>query len=756
MREISRRQFLSYGSTTVAAGMVTTGATAQERSGESWLGFGHNAGNSGYNPGADVSGYDASQRWTLNAADTVVSGIAVFDRTVFFTDAVGRAYRVTEDGQTDIFEVGTASDGEGDPSTETSTPVLDGDRLYFGGLSEQVIALDQTSGESQWAVDVDGPVRSSPVMDDGSLYVADVGGTVYSLDTANGDVSWTYSTTGTVMSAPALADDSLYVSTQGGSVDRLDLADGDGETVATFDGEITASPVTDETAAYFVTDGGTVAAIEDGVSWETDLGDSVVATPAVADELLYVGSDGGELIAIETAGGDERWRVDLDGGIRRGLAVGNETVVAGTGSGGVYGIEGGEQSWEYDLGTAVTTPVSLADGIIYLGVETGEVFALEPDSGFVGQFINAITAGDIGGAYGAIDDTVPRPFQALGGVGIGGLVAYSVARRYRDTDSQEEAGPAEPTSSGSPPPTQSQQTSLSLPGEANQISDSVPQTDDVDQLVDASYSDFEQLERIGSGGNADVYKVRYSDDGRILALKVPQIADDETVDASAFADFLDEAEIWNGIDDHERIVSVYGWGDQPMPWIAVEYMGAGTLGSQQFGYTEKFAELEGFCEALHHAHRQGVTHTDIKPENILYRDIDGQRVGKLTDWGLATELLDHSMSVAGFTPDYSAPEQLDPEEYGGTDEQTDIYQLGVVAYELFTGELPYGGDTEGASMMAVLNSEPTLPSTINPQLDAQLDDVLSKVLAKRKEHRYETALHFRDDLRRVYNASTRT
>jgi serine/threonine protein kinase len=278
----------------------------------------------------------------------------------------------------------------------------------------------------------------------------------------------------------------------------------------------------------------------------------------------------------------------------------------------------------------------------------------------------------------------------------------------------------------------------------------------VGTFADASYEDFEQIERIGSGGNADVYKARYREDSTVVALKVPRISDEETVDTSTFSEFVNEAEVWSGIDAHGRIVSVYAWGDQPLPWIAVEYMDEGTLGAQSLGTDQVYAELEGFCEALHHAHRQGVTHTDIKPENILYKKVNGDPFGKFTDWGLANELLEHSTSVAGFTPDYSAPEQLEPEEYGGTDEQTDIYQLGVVAYELFTGELPYeGGSSQGASVMAVLNDEPKKPSEINPGLDEGLDDVLLKVLSKEKENRYETALHFRDDLRRAYDQNRR-
>jgi len=272
-------------------------------------------------------------------------------------------------------------------------------------------------------------------------------------------------------------------------------------------------------------------------------------------------------------------------------------------------------------------------------------------------------------------------------------------------------------------------------------------------ISDATYEDFEQIESIGSGGNADVYKARRdTDPSEFVALKIPRAANSNTLDASSFSDFLDEAEIWNDIDDHQRIVSIYAWGSTPLPWIAMEYMDSGDLSEQDLNYDGVFTELEGLAQGLHHAHRHGVTHTDIKPENILYTNIGGKTIGKLTDWGLANVLLDHSMSVAGLTPSYSAPEQFQPEKYGGTDERTDIYQLGVVAYELFTGERPFGALTQGEGVMAVLKDAPTAPSDINPDLTDDIDHVLLKVLSKKKDHRHETALHFRDDLRRAYRS----
>jgi serine/threonine-protein kinase len=168
---------------------------------------------------------------------------------------------------------------------------------------------------------------------------------------------------------------------------------------------------------------------------------------------------------------------------------------------------------------------------------------------------------------------------------------------------------------------------------------------------------------------------------------------------------------------------------------------------------EIFVHLEDVCEAVHHAHRQGITHTDLKPENILFTEMDGQRVAKVADWGLAMVLLEHSKSVEGLTPAYSAPEQIDPEAYGGTDDRTDIYQLGVVAYEAFTGRLPFEYDTSSATINAVLNEKPAAPTEYNSNLPESIDTAILAALSKEKGERYETVLHFRDSLRRVYHAN---
>jgi hypothetical protein len=261
-----------------------------------------------------------------------------------------------------------------------------------------------------------------------------------------------------------------------------------------------------------------------------------------------------------------------------------------------------------------------------------------------------------------------------------------------------------------------------------------------------SDSDFERIEPIGSGGNADVYRGSVSLDGDELRVAVKQPRLHGTLDADTVDRLLAEAETWSRLDDHEHIVDVVDYGGEPLPWIAMEFMDAGHLGDRSGELTTEKALWIAIAttKAVRHAHRRGVAHLDLKPENILFRSVEaGWDVPKVADWGLSKRLLDRSRGAEGLSPQYAAPEQFDS-EFGPVDEITDIYQLGAVFYELFTGSPPF----EGRSLEVtngIQNETPTPPSAI-ADLPAELDDILLAALEKRKSERYETAVNLRNDL----------
>lgn len=367
--------------------------------------------------------------------------------------------------------------------------------------------------------------------------------------------------------------------------------------------------------------------------------------------------------------------------------------------------------------------------------------------------------------------TAPIPAQSVAGSmmdelvgGIAGFLAvvggYAGVRLLGGEDTDEATGSstaatdassgssASPASTASPSAADSGSAS---PAASDPAATARPPTD-LD-LSDADYDEFDVGGRIGTGGNAVVDRATITRDGTAyeVALKTPLVADAETIDRAFYEEFAEEAAVWARIDDHEHIVSVYGWGSQPVPWIALEYVPSGNLNdvAGALSSARKLDVLGGLCEGVHHAHRHGITHTDIKPENALVAFDSDRPVAKVADWGLATVLLEHSTSVQGLTPMYAAPEQFDPDGYGGTDDRTDIYQLGVVAYELLTGRLPYEADTHAATMNAVLNESPTPPTEVAPELPAAVDDALLPALAKAKDDRYDTPLYLRDALEEV-------
>lgn len=297
-----------------------------------------------------------------------------------------------------------------------------------------------------------------------------------------------------------------------------------------------------------------------------------------------------------------------------------------------------------------------------------------------------------------------------------------------------------------------QTETLTTAGSKIDRSQSGTATDELDEikslgdLVDDA-SAFEEIEFVGSGGNGTVNKCR-SPHGTIIALKQPRFQG-ETLNAEVVDKFVREALTWAKLDDHENIVSVHDVGRKPLPWIAMEYVEGGNLneviGDVDFETATEIAI--GIANSVRHAHRRGVAHLDLKPENILITEAagEGSPVPKVTDWGLAKMLIDHSQSVEGYTPRYAAPEQFDPETYGAPDDYTDIYQVGTLVYELYTGQVPFEG-APAKIMHAVLNEDPAPPSKVDSSLPAELDNILLRTLEKEKNRRYETFVNFRNNL----------
>jgi soluble cytochrome b562 len=263
------------------------------------------------------------------------------------------------------------------------------------------------------------------------------------------------------------------------------------------------------------------------------------------------------------------------------------------------------------------------------------------------------------------------------------------------------------------------------------------------------YDDFEKGDKIGSGGNADVYRATLNHGGskEHIAVKEPRMYG--TVSAQVIDSFAAEAATWSKLDSHEHILSVLAYGSSPIPWIAIEYVSQGDLSDVQIQLNgdQRIRVAAQVADGVWHAHQRGIAHLDLKPQNILVEaKNEGKNVtAKVTDWGLSKMLLDDSASIEGLSPHYSAPEQFDSETFGNSDNQTDIFQLGTVFYELFTGEQPFQGSITEV-MHGIMNETPDPPSNHTQNLPDGTDEVLLKALSKQKSDRYSAVVNFRDDL----------
>jgi serine/threonine protein kinase len=266
-----------------------------------------------------------------------------------------------------------------------------------------------------------------------------------------------------------------------------------------------------------------------------------------------------------------------------------------------------------------------------------------------------------------------------------------------------------------------------------------------------TYDDIEKGDPIGSGGNADVYRASATTDSDELALAIKEPRMSGTIDTETIEQLIEEAETWQQLDDHDHIVSVVDYGSNPLPWIGMEYMDGGDLSQRAGGLEFEHAlwTALAIAEGIRHAHKNGVIHLDLKPENILFRSVeDAWDVPKVADWGLSKQLLEHSKSVDGMSPHYAAPEQFDTDTYGQTNNVTDVYQLGAVFYELFTGRPPFEGQTFEV-IDKIRNEEPTPPSQV-ADVPAEIDDIILTALATEQTDRYADVIYIRDKLQELW------
>ncbi len=261
----------------------------------------------------------------------------------------------------------------------------------------------------------------------------------------------------------------------------------------------------------------------------------------------------------------------------------------------------------------------------------------------------------------------------------------------------------------------------------------------------------------GKGGMADVYRASDSVFGRDVAIKVFKRDDEDLLRR-----FIREARLMASL-HHPHLMPIYDTGEASIDgvtwyYIAMPFMVGGTLRARirrgTLSLSESCRLLSDIADALDYVHQQGIIHRDIKSSNVL---LDAEGNCYVADFGIARTTSDATQltstgNVLG-TADYVAPELFEP--HRRADELSDQYSLGILAYEMITGKMPFSADSQIALAAMHVNKQPPAPSSMVATLPKSLDRVLLKVLAKRPEQRYANASEFAEAFCRATRTTTK-
>ncbi|MBR5967768.1 MAG: Stk1 family PASTA domain-containing Ser/Thr kinase [Lachnospiraceae bacterium] len=257
---------------------------------------------------------------------------------------------------------------------------------------------------------------------------------------------------------------------------------------------------------------------------------------------------------------------------------------------------------------------------------------------------------------------------------------------------------------------------------------------------------YEIIDKVGSGGMADVYKAKCHRLNRYVAIKI--LKSEFSSDQNFVQKFRAEAQSVAGL-SHPNIVSVYDVGDDDgLHYIVMELVEGITL--------KKFIERKGkldvketvgiaiqIAQAMEAAHAHHIVHRDIKPQNII---ISREGKVKVADFGIAKAATSNTISQNALgSVHYLSPEQA---RGGYSDERSDIYSLGITLYEMLTGQVPFAGDNSVSVALLHIQSEATPVQQLNPEVPTSVDRIVQKCMQKKPERRYQNASELIRDLKR--------
>ncbi|HVZ75321.1 MAG TPA: serine/threonine-protein kinase [Polyangia bacterium] len=267
---------------------------------------------------------------------------------------------------------------------------------------------------------------------------------------------------------------------------------------------------------------------------------------------------------------------------------------------------------------------------------------------------------------------------------------------------------------------------------------------------------YDLVELLARSGMASIFKAVDATSGEAVALKIPHPHLEG--DVVFFERFRREEKVGQRL-AHPSIVKVLAPADKSRPYIAMELVDGKSLRAlmqeqRQLPVARAVEIARLVTEALVYMHANGVLHRDIKPENIL---LVGEHGLKILDFGIALDESARRLTWTGLsttlgTPDYMAPEQVSGRR---GDARTDVYAVGMLLYEMITGNVPFAAGNPQAMMKAKTSEDPKPPSSFAPGLDAALEAVILRAIARAPRDRFETAAELLEALRDPAAAAAR-